>query len=121
MLIYIGYIIIGLLAGSMSGLLGIGGGVIIIPALIYIFGLTQQQAQGTTLAMMIPPIGLFAVWVYYKNGYVNIPMAVFMCIGFFVGGFLGAKVVSQISIELLRKIFGIFLIIIAINMIFFKK
>ena len=114
------YLLLGLVAGSLSGLLGIGGGVIIIPALIYLFGLTQHQAQGTTLALMIPPIGLLAAWTYYKQGYVNIPMAIFVCLGFFIGGLAGAKVAVGLSSELLRKVFGVSLLLIALHMIFTK-
>lgn len=72
------YIFLGLIAGIMSGLVGIGGGIIIIPGLVYLFGLGQHQAQGTTLALMVPPIGLLAAWIYYKHGYVNLPMALFI-------------------------------------------
>ena len=114
------YIIVGLLAGIISGLIGIGGGVIIVPTLIYLFGLTQHQAQGTTLALMVPPIGLLAAWTYYKHGYVNLPIAVFVCIGFFVGGLLGAKYAVAIPDELLRKIFGIAMLLIALHIIFMK-
>jgi len=78
-------LLLGAIAGVLSGFLGIGGGVVIIPALIYIFGLTQHQAQGTTLALMVPPIGLLAAMSYYKTGNVKISMAAFICIGFFLG------------------------------------
>ncbi|GAH85782.1 unnamed protein product [marine sediment metagenome] len=82
------YILIGLLSGTISGLIGIGVGVIIVPSLIYLFKLSQQQAQGTTLALLVPPIGLLAAWTYYKQGFVNLNMAIFICLGFFIGGFL---------------------------------
>ncbi len=74
------YILIGLLSGTISGLIGIGGGVIIVPSLIYLFKLSQQQAQGTTLALLVPPIGLLAAWTYYKQGFVNLNMAIFICL-----------------------------------------
>ena len=76
------YVLLGLAAGVISGLIGIGGGVVIVPALIFLFGLTQHQAQGTTLALLVPPIGLLAAWTYYKGGYVNLTMAAFICLGF---------------------------------------
>src|SRR5665648_335562 len=98
------YLLLGLSAGVLSGLIGIGGGTIIVPALIYLFGLTQHQAQGTTLALLIPPIGLLAAWTYYKNGYVNLTIAVFICLGFFIGGLVGAKVAVGLSNEILREI-----------------
>ena len=85
------YVILGLLAGILSGLIGIGGGIIIVPALVLIFGLTQQQAQGTTLAIMIPPVGLLAAWSYYTRGLVDLKIAAFIVIGFFIGGLIGAK------------------------------
>ena len=111
------YLLLGLIAGVFSGFLGIGGGTIIIPALVYIFGLTQHQAQGTTLAIMVPPIGLLAALRYYYNGDVNIPIAVFVAIGFLVGGLIGASFVKPIPDLILKKIFGIFLMLIAFKMI----
>jgi uncharacterized protein len=71
MVIIILYVILGLAAGIFSGLIGIGGGIIIIPALVFLFGFSQHQAQGTTLALLVPPIGLLAAWMYYTQGYVN--------------------------------------------------
>ncbi len=114
------YILVGLTAGILSGLMGIGGGIIIIPALVYIFGLTQQNAQGTTLALMVPPIGLLAAWTYYKQGQVNIPIAIFVCIGFFAGGFFGAKLALHLSNQILQKMFGALLLAVSLKMLFFK-
>jgi uncharacterized membrane protein YfcA len=114
------YLLLGLSAGALSGLIGIGGGTIIVPALIYLFGLTQHQAQGTTLALLIPPIGLLAAWTYYKNGYVNLTIAVFICLGFFIGGLAGAKLAVGVSNEILRKVFGFVLLLIALYMILGK-
>ena len=85
------YILLGVVAGIFSGLIGIGGGIIIVPALVLLFGLSQHSAQGTTLALMVPPIGLLAAWTYYKQGLVDLKIAAFVCIGFFIGGLLGAK------------------------------
>lgn len=119
-MITITYIILGLIAGVFSGFLGIGGGTIIIPVLVYLYGLTQHQAQGTTLALMVLPIGLLAALRYYYSGNVNIPMAVFICIGFFVGGFIGASVAQPMPDYLLKKIFGIFLLLVAFKMIIGK-
>ncbi len=114
------YLLLGLFAGVLSGLIGIGGGTIIVPALIYLFGLTQHQAQGTTLALLIPPIGLLAAWTYYKNGYVNITIAIFICLGFFIGGLAGAKLAVGLSNEILRKVFGFVLLLVALYMILGK-
>jgi uncharacterized protein len=114
------YISLGLAAGIMSGMIGIGGGVIIAPALLFIFGLSQLQAQGTTVALLVPPIGLLAAWTYYKQGYVNIEMAAFICIGFFVGGYIGSKIATTLPTVVLERIFGIALLLIGIKMILGK-
>jgi uncharacterized membrane protein YfcA len=115
-----GYILLGLIAGVLSGLVGIGGGVIVVPALVYLFGLTQHQAQGTTLALLIPPIGLLAALEYYKAGYVDLKIVGFVCLGFFLGAVLGAKLAIGFSEETLRRTFGVLLLLIALRMIFGK-
>ena len=114
------YIVLGLVAGALSGLLGIGGGIIIIPVMVLLFGMSQHQAQGTTLALMVPPIGLLAAWMYWKQGFVDIKMAMFVCLGFFVGGLLGAKFAVNIPELVLKRIFGAVLFLISIKMIFGK-
>jgi uncharacterized membrane protein YfcA len=114
------YLFLGLIAGIISGLIGIGGGVIIVPALIFMFGLSQHQAQGTTLALLVPPIGLLAAWTYYKQGYVDLRIALFVCLGFFLGGLFGAKIATSLSSEVLEKVFGIALLLIALKMIFIR-
>lgn len=114
------YILTGLLAGSLSGLIGIGGGVIIIPILVIFAGLSQKMAQGTTLALLVPPIGILAAWTYYKQGYVDFPIAGLICVGFIFGGLIGAKFATSLSDQTLERIFGIALLIISIKMIFAK-
>jgi len=114
------YIILGLVAGIFGGMFGIGGGTILIPALVFLCGLTQHQAQGTTLAIMIPPIGLLAALRYWQAGNVKIGIAGFICLGFFVGGLIGANFVQNISEPVLKKMFGIFLLVVAMNMILGK-
>ncbi len=114
------YLLLGLLAGIVSGLIGIGGGVIIVPALIFGFGLSQHEAQGTTLAMLVPPVGLLAAWTYYRQGYVNFQIAALLCIGFFAGGLLGAKLATGLSNVVLEKVFGVAMLAIALKMIFAK-
>lgn len=113
-------LLIGLCAGILSGLIGIGGGIIIIPALIFLLGFNQHQAQGTTLALMVPPVGILAAWTYYKQGYVNMPIAIIICIGFLFGGLIGAKYATTINGAVLQKIFGTALLITSVKMIFFK-
>ncbi len=112
--------LLGITAGSLSGLIGIGGGVIIVPALIFLFGLSQHQAQGTTLALLVPPIGILGAWVYYKQGYVDLRIAAVICIGFFLGSMFGAKLATSLSNILLQRIFGIALLLISLKMIFVK-
>ncbi|MEW6233503.1 MAG: TSUP family transporter [Chloroflexota bacterium] len=112
------FLLLGLLAGTLSGLIGIGGGVIIVPALVFLFGLSQHQAQGTTLALLIPPIGILAAWTYYRQGYVDLRIAAFVCLGFFFGGLLGARIATSLSNIVLERIFGVALLLIALKMIF---
>lgn len=114
------YITLGLIAGIFGGMFGIGGGTILIPALVYLFGLTQHQAQGTTLAIMVPPIGLLAAWRYWQAGNVKLSMAGFICAGFFLGGLLGAHLIHNVSDPMLKKLFGVYLLIISVRMIFTK-
>jgi uncharacterized membrane protein YfcA len=98
----------------------VGGGVIIVPALVFLFGLSQHLAQGTTLALLVPPIGLLAAWTYYKEGYVNIPIALLICAGFFIGGLFGAKLANTLSNRELERVFGVAMLLIALKMIFAK-
>ena len=100
------YLVLGLAAGALSGLMGIGGGLLLIPALIYLFKFSQLQAQGTTMALLLPPIGLLAAMVYYKNGYVDMKAALFICLGFFIGGFFGAKAAVGLSNMFLQRLFA---------------
>ena len=114
------YLFLGLVAGIFSGLMGIGGGVILIPAMVFLFGMSQHTAQGTTLALMVPPIGLLAAWVYYKQGFVDLKVAAFVCLGFFIGGLLGAKFAVGIPEPILKKVFGAVLFLASLKMIFGK-
>lgn len=114
-------VLIGLMAGVFGGLFGIGGAVIMIPALVYFLGVDQHMAQGTSLAVLLPPIGLFAAWNYYKEGQVNIWFAVIIAISFMVGGYFGSKLALNLPEQLMKKIFAIFLILIALKLIFSKQ
>ena len=106
--------------GIVSGTIGIGGGIVLVPALVFLFGLSQHQAQGTTLALMVPPIGLLAAWTYYKHGFVDLRIAGLICLGFFFGGLVGARLATALSETVLTKVFGVALLLIAVKMIFFK-
>jgi uncharacterized membrane protein YfcA len=114
------FLLLGLITGIFSGLIGIGGAIIIIPSLVLVFSMSQHMAQGTTLALMVPPIGLLAAWTYYKSGFVDLKVAALICVGFFVGGFIGARFVTAIPDLLLRRIFGVVLLLAALKMIFSK-
>jgi uncharacterized membrane protein YfcA len=114
------YIFMGFVAGVSAGIFGIGGGLILVPAMTLFLGMTQHQAQGTTLAVMVPPIGFLAAWRYYQNGHVNLPMAAFICLGFVFGGLLGADLAQKLSDPSAKKLFGIFLLGISLHMILSK-
>jgi uncharacterized membrane protein YfcA len=114
------YLLLGLITGVFSGLIGIGGAIIIIPSLVIFFGLEQRMAQGTTLALMVPPIGLLAAWTYYKAGFVDLKISALICAGFFFGGLIGARFAVQIPDNILRKVFGFLLLVASLKMIFTK-
>ncbi|MFO7369186.1 MAG: sulfite exporter TauE/SafE family protein [Bacteroidales bacterium] len=113
-------ILIGLSAGIVSGLLGVGGAIIIVPALIFFVGLTQHQAQGTSLAILVFPIGLLAFWNYYKQGYVNFKVALVVMLAFFIGGYFGSLVAVRVPEKVLRIAFGILIIVMGFRMIIKK-
>ena len=113
-------LVIGLAAGILSGVAGVGGGVIVIPALIFALGMTQFEAQGTSLAMMIPPIGIMAAYNYYQDGYINWRYALVLAIFFVIGGYFGSKLVLQIPQGIVKKGFAVFIILIGIKMLMSK-
>jgi hypothetical protein len=119
-MIQTGYILLGLVAGIFGGMFGIGGGSVLIPAMVFFLGLTQHQAQGTTLAIMVPPIGLLAAWRYYQSGNVKLGIAAFVCAGFFIGGLIGANLVQNLPDLLMKRMFGVFLMVVSLKMIFTK-
>ena len=111
------YLLLGLGVGALSGLIGIGGGVLITPSLIYFFGFSQHDAQGTTLALLVPPIGILGAWTYFQQGYVDIRVALLICLGFVFGGLIGAKFAIDIPEELLRRVFGVAIILVGLKML----
>ncbi len=113
-----GLALIGLSAGILSGIFGIGGGILVIPALIFFYGMEQKLAQGTTLLMMVPPIGLLAALEYLKRGQANWQAALWICLGFVVGGYLGSKWVGAVPSLYLKKTFALLMIGVGIRMFF---
>lgn len=112
--------LLGVVAGVASGVVGIGGGIILVPALVFWFGLSQHQAQGTTLALLVPPIGILAAWAYWKQGFVDLRIAGLICAGFIIGSVFGAKLSIGVSDQVLQRVFGVTLLLIALKMIFVK-
>lgn len=110
-------LLIGLAAGVFGGMVGLGGGVIMIPALIFLMGMTQLEAQGTSLAVMLPPVGLFAVMNYYKSGNLNFKYAMLIAVAFLIGGYFGSKIALNIPVTVVRKVFAIAMIAMALRML----
>ena len=119
-MLIISYILIGLAGGFVGGSLGLGGGAVMVPLLVYAAGLTQHQAQGTVIGLLTLPVFLAAAWRYYVAGNLKLDITGFMIIGFVVGSFLGAHLVQQLPETALKRIFGFALILIGVKMIFFK-
>jgi len=113
-------IITGLLAGFVAGTFGVGGGIVMIPALVFVIGMSQHDAQGTTLATMLAPIGIFAVINYHKAGYVNWKFALILILTFLIGSYFGSKLAIQIQGRVLKQVFGVLMIFVALKMIFGK-
>lgn len=113
-------VVIGIITGIMSGLLGIGGAIIMVPCLVYIMGVSQQTAQGTSLAVMLPPIGIIAAYNYYKAGQVNLKFALILAICFLAGSYFGSKISLTLSEPVLKKIFGLLLLAVAAKMLLSK-
>jgi len=112
------FVVLGLLVGVMSGILGLGGGIFLVPALIFLFGFSPHAAQGTSLAVLIPPIGIFAALEYYRKGYIDFSIVGLICLGFIFGAYAGAFYVDRIPVPLMRRIFGFFLFFVALQMVF---
>jgi uncharacterized membrane protein YfcA len=115
-----GYVALGLAVGVLSGLMGVGGAIFIVPFLVYVMGWEQHMAQGTTLVMLVPPIGILAAWKYYQAGHADVRVALLLCAGFFFGAYLGGGIANQLPGDTLRRIFGIALLAISIKMIIGK-
>ena len=113
-----GGLAIGVVIGVISGLVGIGGGAFLIPALIYFYGMSQIKAQGTSVATLLLPIGIFAFWTYYKAGHVDFKLAMLIAVGFAAGGWFGGLWAQHLSDNVLRKGFAVLLVVLAAKMFF---
>lgn len=112
------FVALGLVVGMLSGVLGLGGGIFLVPALIFLFNFTPHQAQGTSLGVLIPPIGIFAALEYYRKGYIEFSVVGLICLGFVFGAYAGAFFVDRIPVALMRRLFGFFMFFIAVQMVF---
>ena len=114
-------ILIGIAAGMLGGLVGVGGGIIIVPALVYFIGFSQKTAQGTSLGLIMLPVGILGVLQYYKQGHVDFRVVGMLAIGFLVGSYFGSKISLSLPQETVKKIFALLMILIAIKMLFFDN
>jgi uncharacterized protein len=114
-------ILVGIAAGILGGLVGVGGGIIIVPALVYFIGFSQKTAQGTSLGLIMLPVGILGVLQYYKQGHVDFKVVGLLAVGFLLGSYLGSKFALNLPQETIKKIFAVLMIIIAIKILFFDK
>ena len=114
-------IMVGIAAGILGGLVGVGGGIIIVPALVYFIGFSQKTAQGTSLGLIMLPVGILGVLQYYKQGHVDFKVVGILAIGFLIGSFFGSKIALSLPQETVKKIFAVLMVLIAIKMLFFDK
>lgn len=110
-------IMIGLLAGMLSGLIGVGGGIIVVPALVFFLGFSQHEAQGTSLGLLLLPVGILAVANYYKQGFIDVKVVAIMCLAFVIGGWFGSKLSLALPEEIVKKIFAVILFYTAFKML----
>jgi len=111
-------LVVGVAGGFVSSIVGIGGGIVIVPALVVFLGFSQKMAQGTTLAMLLPPIGALAVWSYHRRGLVDFGAALLLCLGFLVGSVVGAEFATRVDNEALKRGFGLLLVGLGVRMVF---
>ena len=114
-------ILIGIAAGILGGLVGVGGGIIIVPSLIFFLGFSQHTAQGTSLGLILLPVGILGVLQYYKQGHVDIKVACILAVGFLAGNYFGSKVALNLPEQTVKRVFAVFMIIVAVKMLFFDK
>jgi uncharacterized protein len=114
-------ILVGIAAGILGGLVGVGGGIIIVPSLVYFIGFSQKTAQGTSLGLIMLPVGILGVLQYYKQGHVDFRVVGILAVGFLIGSYFGSKIALSLPQETVKKIFAILMIVIAAKMLFFDK
>lgn len=114
-------VMVGIAAGVLGGLVGVGGGIIIVPALVYFLGFSQKTAQGTSLGLIMLPVGILGVLQYYKQGHVDFRVVGILAVGFLIGSFFGSKIALGLSQETVKKVFAVLMILIAIKMLFIDK
>ena len=114
-------ILVGIAAGILGGLVGVGGGIIIVPALVYFIGFSQKTAQGTSLGLIMLPVGILGVLQYYKQGHVDFRVVGLLAVGFLAGSYFGSKIALSLPQETVKKIFALLMILIAVKMLFFDK
>lgn len=114
-------ILIGISAGMLSGLVGVGGGIIIVPALVFFLGFSQKMAQGTSLGILLLPVGILGVMQFYKQGYIDIKVVAIISFAFLFGSYFGSKIALSLSQETVKKIFACLMILIAVKLLFFDK
>lgn len=115
------YLLFGVAVGILSGIIGIGGGIVVVPTLVYAFHMSQHKAQGTSLGVLLAPIGLLAFWEYYKSGNVDVKAAIFIALGFIAGAYFGGSWAQQFSDVTLRRVFGGVLLAVALKMLLQKS
>ena len=114
------YLLLGVGVGAAAGFIGVGGGIFVVPALVYLFHFSQKEAQGTSLAMLIPPIGIFAAYEYWKQGFIKVPVAGLLAAGFVVGSLLTSRMIGQVQDLALKRAFAVVLVYVAVRMFFNK-
>ena len=118
---FIVLLLIGIAAGTLSGMVGVGGGIIIVPALVYFLGFSQKMAQGTSLGILLLPVGLLGVMQFYKEGLIDVRVVFIISAAFFFGSYFGSRIALSISQETAKRVFAVLMILIAVKMLFFDK
>ncbi len=114
-------LLVGLAAGILSGLVGVGGGIIIVPCLVFFLGFSQKMAQGTSLGILLLPIGVLGAMQFYKQGYIDLKVVAIISVAFIFGSYFGSKIALKLSQENVKKIFALVMLLVAVKMLFFDN